>query len=90
MHIDAPRMRGSAVALARPELEAIAVEVRDRARAAAPSATGRLQRGIDLDPSDLTRVVSTAPYSTMVEWGTSDTAPQPFIGPAIEAVARER
>lgn len=64
--------------------------VRDRtnalantARALAPVRTGALRAGISSRTFGTTgEVVSSADYSDYVEDGTSDTAPQPFMGPA--------
>lgn len=51
----------------------------------APILTGELKRGIHGRRVGLLgEVVSEAPYSDYVEEGTSDTAPQPFMGPAHE------
>lgn len=56
------------------------------ARAFAPIRTGELKAGIRRRSYGLVgEVVSEAPYSEYVEDGTSDTAPQPFMGPALEA-----
>lgn len=56
------------------------------ARAFAPVLTGELKAGIRGRAVGLLgEVISEAPYSGYVEEGTSDTAPQPFLGPAHEA-----
>lgn len=55
------------------------------ARAFAPVLTGELKSGIRGQHLGLVgEVVSEAPYSDYVEDGTSDTAPQPFMSPALE------
>lgn len=55
------------------------------ARALAPERTGELRDGIRAQARGLSvDVTSEAPYSLYVEEGTSDTAPQPFMGPAVE------
>jgi len=55
------------------------------AQALAPVFTGRLKAGIHGRRAGLLgEVVSDEPYSEYVEDGTSDTAPQPFMGPAHE------
>lgn len=51
----------------------------------APILTGALREGIVVVGEGLTAsVVSTAPYADYVEYGTSDTAPQPYMRPAAE------
>ena len=55
------------------------------ARALAPEDTGTLRNGIRAEVRGLSAEVhSDAPYSVYVEEGTSDTAPQPFMAPALE------
>jgi HK97 gp10 family phage protein len=55
------------------------------AKAFAPVLTGELKERIEGRALGLLgEVVSGAPYSEYVEDGTSDTAPQPFMGPALE------
>jgi HK97 gp10 family phage protein len=51
----------------------------------APVLTGRLRESITVRASGLTaEVVADAPYAEYVEYGTSDTAPQPFMRPAAD------
>jgi len=51
----------------------------------APVLTGRLRESIRVTGHGLSaEVVATARYSDYVEYGTSDTAPQPFMRPAAE------
>ena len=67
----------------------IAAKLRDDARAAAPVATGALRNSIVVRSGRDHRTVSaTAPYSSFVEFGTSDTAPQPFMWPQVPAASR--
>lgn len=52
----------------------------------APVRTGRLRDGITVEGSgSASRVVSEAPYSVYVEYGTSRMGAQPFFWPALEA-----
>lgn len=51
----------------------------------APVLTGALREGIDVEVSGLeASIVSTVRYSDYVEYGTSDTAPQPYMRPAAD------
>lgn len=63
------------------EIEAAAHD----AQSLAPVLTGELRAGIIGESRGLTgEVTSGAGYSAYVEYGTSDTAPQPFMRPAME------
>lgn len=54
----------------------------------APVLTGLLRESIETHGAGLTaEVVATARYSDYVEYGTSDTAPQPFMRPAADLAA---
>lgn len=67
--------------------ESISDTERD-AKAFAPVLTGELKERIEGRALGLFgEVVSRADYSDYVEDGTSDTAPQPFMSPALEANA---
>ena len=57
----------------------LAVEAKSRA----PVLTGALQASIVADDDG---VGPTVPYGGFVEYGTSDTPPQPYMGPAADAV----
>lgn len=58
------------------------------AKAFAPVLTGELKGRIEGRAAGLLgEVVSLADYSDYVEYGTSDTAPQPFMTPAFEVNA---
>jgi HK97 gp10 family phage protein len=51
----------------------------------APVLTGRLREGIVVEAAGLSAsVVSTVRYAEYVEYGTSDTAPQPYMRPAAD------
>lgn len=64
-------------------------ETRDAARSLAPRLTGALADSIDVEGGGLERVVSAGvPYAGYVEYGTSDTAPQPYMGPAATVADR--
>lgn len=58
------------------------------ARRFAPVLTGALREGIVVEGHGLTAsVVSTIRYADYVEYGTSDTAPQPYMRPAADLAA---
>lgn len=60
-----------------------AVVTRDTAQKNAPVLTGELRDSIRITGSRLTRnVTARAPYAFYVEFGTSDTSPQPYLFPA--------
>lgn len=68
------------------DLTTIAAQLRDDARAAAPVESGALRDSIKLRGGQDYRVVYTAiRYARFVEFGTSRTAPQPFLWPAAAA-----
>jgi hypothetical protein len=49
--------------------------------------TGRLREGIRVQVAGLSaEVVSTVRYADYVEYGTSDTAPQPYMRPAADLI----
>lgn len=55
------------------------------AQALAPSLTGTLRGSIKADIGALVATVGpTVDYGGYVEYGTSDTAPQPYMGPALD------
>lgn len=57
----------------------------ETARGLAPVDTGALRGSIDVTVSGLSAEVgSDIRYAGYVEYGTSDTAPQPFMGPAAD------
>jgi HK97 gp10 family phage protein len=63
--------------------------VEQLAKSLAPVLTGDLRESIHQEGSGLEReVVADAPYAVFVEWGTSDTAPQPFMYPAADVGQR--
>ena len=75
---EAPRL----VATAAGELEAIA-------KALCPVDSGKLKRsiGTNLDLVNASAVIGPSEYyGAFVEWGTSDTAPAAFMGPALDRV----
>jgi HK97 gp10 family phage protein len=69
-------------------IRAVAKSGRDTQRNAqrfAPVLTGALREGIVVDAAGLSAsVVSTMRYADYVEYGTSDTAPQPYMRPAAD------
>lgn len=65
-----------------------AQQVQRDARRFAPVLTGTLREGITVRNAGLSASVSsTAPYADYVEYGTSDTAPQPHMRPAADIAA---
>lgn len=63
------------------------LDVEARAKALAPVDTGNLKNSIGSHAAGLTGVVAVgADYGAYVEWGTTKTAAQPYLGPAVEAV----
>lgn len=79
-------------------LTRIARELRDDARASAPVRTGKLKSSIRVQGGKDWRLVkSDLRYSAFVEFGTSDTPPQPYLWPharkaqqsLIEAMERD-
>lgn len=67
----------------------IAAKVRSDAKAAAPVDSGTLRDSIQIQGGRGYRIIrATAPYAFYVEFGTSDTAPQPFMWPQVPAASR--
>jgi len=67
------------------KLSEIAAQLRDDARAAAPVDTGELRNSISMSGGrDYRRVAATAAHAFYVEFGTSDTGPQPYMWPAAD------
>lgn len=62
-------------------------ELVSQMRSRAPRQTGALADSIHQDASG--NVVVGVPYGGFVEYGTSDTAPQPFMRPAVDQVTPE-
>jgi len=62
-----------------------AEKVADEMRNRAPVLTGALRNSITTIP---TGVIVGVDYGAYVEYGTSDTAPQPFVGPAVDRLTR--
>jgi HK97 gp10 family phage protein len=60
-------------------------KVADEMRRNAPVATGTLKASIQVVSDG---VAVTAPYAAFVEYGTSDTPPQPFTGPAVNRLIK--
>ena len=66
-----------------------ALETRDAAKSFAPKLTGALADSIEAEGDGLDWSVSpNVPYDFYVEYGTSDTAPQPFMSPAATVADR--
>jgi HK97 gp10 family phage protein len=66
-------------------VETSAQQTQRNAQRFAPVLTGRLREGIRVEASGLSaEVVSTVRYADYVEYGTSDTAPQPYMRPAAD------
>jgi HK97 gp10 family phage protein len=59
-------------------------KVADEMRSLAPVDTGALRASIQITDDG---VAVGVPYAAFVEYGTSDTAPQPFAGPAVNNLA---
>lgn len=59
------------------------------AKQLAPVDTGQLRDGIEIARHDGLRVVSEAPYSAYVEFGTVNSEAQPFFVPAFESAMRQ-
>lgn len=67
----------------------IASKLRDDARSAAPVDTGDLRDSIKVRGGAGWRiVVADVRHAPFVEFGTSDTAPQPFLWPQVPAAAQ--
>lgn len=62
--------------------------LRDKAKSNAPVDTGELQRSIDIDISDVrdlgVAVGSTVKYANIVEFGTKNKSPNPFLRSALK------
>lgn len=95
MGVDSSQVHGLAADLraAPAKVEAAAVRAVDRsadrvqrdAQRFAPVLTGALRQGIVVDGHGLSvNVISTVSYADYVEYGTSDTAPQPYMRPAAD------
>lgn len=68
----------------------IAAELRDAARASAPVDTGELRASIQVQGGQDYRIVrATARHAFFVEFGTGDTAPQPFLWPHVGRTAEQ-
>lgn len=67
-------------------IEDVATRMLHTAEALAPVLTGNLRASGSVRRSGLmgAEVIFDAPYADYVEHGTSDTAPQPFLGPAAD------
>jgi len=81
---------GAAAQYEAPHLVAAAArELEGIAKAFCPTDTGKLRRSIttDLDLANASAVIGPEEfYGKFVEWGTSDTAPAAFMGPALDRV----
>lgn len=74
-----------AVPAASAAVEKTAQETAELARQLAPVDTGALRGSITVESGGLTAEVgSDLEYAGYVEYGTSDTAPQPYMGPAAD------
>lgn len=66
----------------------IAAQLRDDAKAAAPVDTGDLRDSIEVQGGRDYRIVrATARHAFFVEFGTSDTPPQPYLWPQVPRAA---
>jgi len=71
------------VRLSSSTMTRIAGKLRDEAKAAAPVDTGELRDSIEIQGGEGYRIVrATAGHAYYVEFGTGDTAPQPYLWPA--------
>lgn len=75
------------------ELEGIAADIKADAATMAPVETGALADSITIDGSSNARrarymVKTGEPYAGFVEFGTNDTAAEPFMRPAAEKAAK--
>lgn len=86
MAADFTNTRAAALAIVQQAAARKAQEIRNDAISAAPVDTGRLRQSISVQKVDEGhyRVGTNVEYAPMVEFGTRDTAPQPFLRPALE------
>lgn len=84
------RLEAAAAAMAGAAKErtenALAESAAAKARDMAPVLSGTLRDSIQAEGN---RVVADAPYAAAVELGTTDTAPQPYMRPAIHQTESE-
>lgn len=81
----APRVKRASSA----EMTRIAAQLRDDAQAAAPVDTEALRDSIKVrGGADYRIVLADVRHAFFVEFGTSDTAPQPFLWPQAPKAAR--
>lgn len=78
-----------ALPLARVAVQKSAADIKRDAQAFAPVDTGNLRSSIGYETQELASAVTaeigpTAAYGPYVEYGTSRTAPQAFLGPAFD------
>ena len=66
----------------------IAAQLRDDIRDASPVLTGETRDSVRVHGTRDLRIVSAGGAAFWLEFGTSDTAPQPFVGPQVPAAAR--
>lgn len=85
-----PHTRAAAQELLRQKLARTAQAIRNDALLAAPVDTGRLRQSITVQEiaEDHYRVGTNVDYAPHVEFGTRNTAPQPFLRPALEKARR--
>ncbi len=85
-------LAGSAAAAERASsvaLTVVAAKFASAARAAAPIDTGALRSSIVVSGDGDERIIAaTDEAASFVEFGTSDTAPQPFMWPQVPAATR--
>lgn len=73
-----------------PDIQRRADNVAESARTIVPVLTGALLASIEVVQADEEggwRVEATAPYAGFVEFGTSDTPAQPYLGPSLSRAA---
>lgn len=71
------------------QMTEVAAQFRDDAKADAPVDTGVLRDSIVVrGGKDYRDVVATARHAFFVEFGTGDTAPQPFMWPQVPAATK--
>jgi HK97 gp10 family phage protein len=96
MHFDVSELRALSADLAKADekvtelatkvVAKVALDIEASAKAGAPVDTGALKNSISSDINGLSAEIGpTISYGVFQEYGTSRMAPQPFMGPAVDA-----